>query len=705
MNQETTTSHETGQNDLAGIVSRSRRHLPMIAGILASTTLLAGVATHFMPRQYTATTEMNFAPQLSLVKGSNEQSLSDAQRDAAIDAQLQLVSSLPVAMHVLDKANLNNDPDLRKAAGKFAARGNPKEAMAAALLRDVSARRVGQTSLFRISYVASDPLEAARIANAFAEAYLERQVQMKIAQSDATSGQLEQRVELLRKQAEAADAEVAAFRVRNNIISDPDSVSQDQEITAISSQLAQARGEAALARTRSAASGSTIVGGGVGSGIDITTISRLQEQRAVAAAELAGLEGRYGDRHPQVIAARERLQAVESQLAGQRQQMTRTAGAEASAVSARAASLAGSLAGAKGRLAANVRASAQLGDLERKAETARQLYQSLLSTRGEQTAQRALVQPDSRLVAPATPPLQPSSPNMLINLLVGMGVGLAIGLTLAFLRERWTKKIDTVEDIDRLLGVDFLNSIPTLSSAVKSPKTKSPVDAVMQHPMSAFTEAYRNLAATALFSANPERGGKVIGITSALPREGKTTTSIAMARVLAMGGTKVVLIDADVRRRSTTNVLAPDAASGWNDVAGDAASLADVSMQDSSGMVLLPAGPNAAATQRTFDNSHFSKVINTLRGAYDVIVIDTAPVLAFVDTRTMLDNFDSLIMLARWRQTPIKAIRAAIHQIETIGGKVSGVAMTMVNLRTQAQSGYGDASYYYKEMKDYYAAE
>lgn len=699
------TVRDVRQTDLAGMASRFRRHIPVSAAIMVATMLLAGVGTHFMPRKYTANASMTFAPQASLVKGSVDPGMTDAARDAAIEAQLQIAGSLPVATQVIRKLDLGNDPALRARAGRFAGTAGMQEAMAAALLDGVAARRVGQTSLFTIGYTAQDPLTAARYANAFAEAYLANQIAQKAAQSAATVDQLDERVELLRRQAEQADARVAAFRVRNNLTANPDSASLEQEIGAIGTALAEARAQAALARTRSAASGTTVIGSGTG-GVDTSTISRLLEQRATVSAELAGLAARYGDRHPQVIAARDRLADIEAQVRTERQQVSRAAGTESNAASARATSLAASLAAAQARLAGNVRAGVQFADLEREAETARQLYQNLLASRGEQTAQRALIQPDARLMAPATPPLEPSSPKLLLNLVIGLGLGLAIALSLAFLRERWTQTLTTVDDIDRLLGADFLNSIPTLRSAVRSPKSKDPTEAVMLHPMSAFAEAYRSLAATMIFSAGAatEAGGRVIGITSALPREGKTTTSIAVARVLAMGGTRVALVDADLRRRSVTQTLVPDAAIGWTDLAADVP-LDRIAVEDRSGATILPIAHHGDQPQRPFDSDTFLRLLAELRQRYEVVVIDTAPVLALVDTRNMMPGFDALVLLAAWRQTPVKAIRAAIHQIRTVGGRVTGVALSMVDLKTQAQSGYGDASYYYKEMKDYYAAE
>ena len=93
-----------------------------------------------------------------------------------------------------------------------------------------------------------------------------------------------------------------------------------------------------------------------------------------------------------------------------------------------------------------------------------------------------------------------------------------------------------------------------------------------------------------------------------------------------------------------------------------------------------------------------------LRRSYDVVVIDTAPVLAVVDVRLLLDHIDALGLLAHWRVTPMRAIRAAIHQIETVGGEIAGVAMSMVDVNQQMHVGYGDASQYYGMMKEYYHA-
>lgn len=692
------------RQDLAGIASRFRRHLPMGAAIIGGCMALAAIATQFMPKAYTGRVQLAYAPQSMLIKAIADSGLSDAAREAEMEAQLQFARSLAVANQVVKKLNLAKDPEIVAKAERFESRD--KDALAAAVLEDVGARRVGQTPLIEISYTSRSPIKAARIANALADAYLQNQVTQKLEQSRTTIAQLDARVESLRAQAESADAAVAEFRVRNNLIGNPDAIALEQEISAISTSLANARAEAAEAQSRSAASRSAIVGSNSGP-IDNSALSNLQSQRAEVVRKLGALSARYGDKHPLMIDAREELARIDGEIRSQMRFQSASAGAESGIAGARVASLSASLAAARARLAANVRGGVGLADLERKAEIARQQYQNLLGARGQETARRSLFQPDSRLVSPATPPFSPSSPNLMVNLILGFGLGLGIAMAVAFVRERWSQSLNTIDDIERLLGMEFLNSVPTLASAIDAPKTRDPAEAVILHPLSSYTEAFRSLATTLLYrSREPAAGlGKVLGITSSLPKEGKTTTSIAIARVLALSGKKVAILDADLRRRSITQALAPDAKLGWIEIVNGTAELKDVIVVDETGATLFPAAPNAHLATSPFGGPPFEHLMAALREAFDIVIVDTAPILAVDDTRILLRHFDGLAMLARWRTTPVKAIRAALHQVRSVGGTVAGVAMTMVDLKTQARSGYGDASDYYSNMKDYYATE
>lgn len=693
------------RQDLAGVYSRFKRHMPLCAAIIFAFIVLAVAATQFMPKRYTGKVQLAFAPQSSIIKNIADPGLSDLAREAEIEAQLQFARSLAVANQVVKTLGLAKDPEIANEAKRFKSGGG--DAVAAAVLENFAARRVGQTPLIELSFTSSNPITAAKVANAFADSYLQNQVAQKLAQSKSTLGQLDARVELLRSQAESADAAVAEYRVRNNLIGNPDSVALEQEISAISTDLANARAISAEAYARRAAADrSTIIGSNSGP-IDNSTLAGLRAQRAEVVRKQGALSARYGERHPLIIDTQEELARIDGEIRNEMRGLSASAGAESSIAQARAASLAASLGSARSRLVANVRGGVGLADLERKAAIAREQYQSLLGTRGQETARRALFQPDSRLVSPATPPLSASSPSLMVNIVLGFALGLAIALATAYFRERWSQCLNTIDDIDRLLGVEFLNSVPTLRSSIDAPKTNDPSEAVVLHPLSSYAEAFRSLATTLLYRAR-ETGdgrGKVIGITSSLPKEGKTTTSISVARVLALSGKRVAIMDADLRRRSITQTLAPEAAKGWVEVVEGLASLKDVLVVDGTGATLVPAAPNAHLAASPFSGPAFEQLMQDLRQSFDVIVVDTAPVLAVDDTRVLLGHLDALAMLARWRQTPVKAIRAALHQVRSVGGTVVGVAMTMVDLKNQARSGYGDASDYYGDMKEYYATE
>lgn len=693
------------RQDLAGVYSRFKRHTPLGAAVVFSFVLLAIIATQFMPKKYTGKVQLAFAPQSSIIKNIADPGLSDLAREAEIEAQLQFARSLAVANQVVKNLGLAKDPEIAIEARRFKTGGS--DAVAAAVLKNFGARRVGQTPLIELTFTSSNPITASKVANAFADSYLQNQVTQKLAQSKSTLGQLDARVELLRSQAESADAAVAEYRVRNNLIGNPDSVALEQEISAISTDLANARAVSAEANARRTAAGrSTIVGSNSGP-IDNSTLAGLRAQRAEVVRKQGALSARYGERHPLIIDTQEELARIDGEIRNEMRGLSASAGAESSIAAARASSLAASLGSARSRLVANVRGGVGLADLERKAAIAREQYQNLLGTRSQELARRALFQPDSRLVSPATPPLSASSPNLMVNIVLGFAFGLAIALATAYFRERWSQCLNTIDDIDRLLGVEFLNSVPTLRSSIDAPKTNDPSEAVILHPLSSYAEAFRTLATTLLYRAREsgDSRGKVIGITSSLPKEGKTTTSISVGRVLALSGKSVAILDADLRRRSITQALAPEAAKGWVEVVEGTANLKDVLIVDGTGATLVPAAPNAHLSASPFSGPAFEELMQDLRRSFDVIVVDTAPVLAVDDTRVLLGHLDALAMLARWRQTPVKAIRAALHQVRSVGGTVVGVAMTMVDLKNQARSGYGDASDYYADMKEYYATE
>ena len=538
--------HESDPWELAALFAAMRRHVRVSGAIVLGCLALASLSL-LLPKFYTADATLSYDPQMPLIRGGGDLALTDPQRDAEIDAQLAEAASLAVARDVTRTVDLAANPRLQREADALAAHSDRPlsrdEAMGMALLDHVKARRLGQTPAFTISYTASSAEQAARIANLFAASYLAASVRQKAALADASARQLATRLVELRAQVNAAQADLAAFRLANHLIDIPDSTALEQEVAALRSQLADARGQASLAGTRSAAaSATTVVGGGPGGAVDTTAVSALTQQRAATAAELAALQSRDGPQHPDVIVAQEKLAALDGQLAQALQGNRNSATVEAHGTAARARALAGSLTQAEARLTGALGHDARLLDLQNSALALRQAYQDLLKVSADQTAQHALVQPDAQQIGFAVAPLRPKFPRLGINLPVGLALGLVAAMIVAFVREKWRHTLGSVRDIARWLDTDYFAPLPMLPARRRSPSW------AIGSPPRSFNRAPRSRRVSAAWQRLPcsrramRPSGRVIAISSALPGEGRTTASLALGRVLAQAGMKVALV-------------------------------------------------------------------------------------------------------------------------------------------------------------------
>lgn len=702
MDKEATVSGDA-KADLSEFASRYRHHVPLLlASTLVGGALLGGV-TFMLPKYYTATSQMTYAPQAAPdVRGGatpGNQVLSDAARGEQVQAALGTIASLQVSQRVVDTLKLDQNLELREKAAKYNSSGDMKGALAMALLDGLKVRRVGETSLIDINFTSKDPLSSAKVANGFAQAYMDQQTADNLAKSNGSTNRMGVSAEQLAQQAREADAAVARFKLQHGMVYEPNSPNIGQDIANVSVALADARAQMAEAATRQR----FVQAGGMNDMIGSNSaLSPLRDQQAQVTRNLAYLQSRYGERHPKVMDAQKELDAIKSQVNAEVTRQAQVASAQYRFAEQKARSLEASLAATRAAQIEQVAAASELAGLQRKAETANLLYNNMLANQVQEAAKLAVRAPDTTVSTWATPPLRASSPILPLNIALGMILGFAGGFGIAFVRERWQVGLKTNDDIDRVLGKNFFNSLPTLGSSVENARTKDPVEAITAHPLSLYTEAYRGLATSLKLSA-PD--AKVIGVTSALPKEGKTTCAVNMARTLAMAGERVILVDCDLRRRNVTALLAQGTKKGLVQVVRGEASLADVIRVDTAtGLHVLPLSPQSHLGAMPFGSPAFDQMMANLRDEYDVVVVDTAPVLAVVDTRLLLKHFDALGLLARWRETPVRAIRSAIHQIESSGGEVSGVAMSLVDVNAQAHAGYGDASYYYAEMKGYYEA-
>jgi len=434
------------------------------------------------------------------------------------------------------------------------------------------------------------------------------------------------------------------------------------------------------------------------------TIAQLRAQQSAASSKVADLETKYGPKHPDVLRAQRELAEINSQIT---QEMGRDIGnlqSEDQIARQRVASLESSLAGAKGTLIGNNAASVELDDLQRRADATSTLYNSLLTRAKQVSVDQGGDDSNSRVVSHAKIPVKPSSPNKMIGVALAAVLGLVFGAGVAAALELLEGGVATSEGVEQRFGIACLGSVPLLESTLEGGRrtSRSPAEYLTQNPLSAYAEALRNLRASIVFS-RVDTDVKVICVTSALPNEGKSTTAVCLGEATALAGAKVVVVDCDLRHASISQSLDRERTVGLVEVLQGAAKLEDALICDEkSGAWFLPVSSGTFAPKDMFGSVAMDRLIQDLRRKFEYVILDTAPVIAVADTRVLASKCDVVALLVQWRKTPRKAVQVALSLLNSVGADIAGIALTLVDVRSQSQSGYGDAGYYYKRFQNYY---
>jgi capsular exopolysaccharide synthesis family protein len=303
------------------------------------------------------------------------------------------------------------------------------------------------------------------------------------------------------------------------------------------------------------------------------------------------------------------------------------------------------------------------------------------------------------LVSQAKVPLEPSSPRVVLYLAVGVVVGLTLGLAGVILAEALDSSFSTGTDLERRIGTPYLGAIPLLSSV--APGTKlSPANYAVAKPLSIYAEAFRHLRVGLLYSTAGRM--KVIGVTSALTNEGKTTAAVCLAQTSAIQGTRTVVVDCDLRRRTILRYLDETPTVGLLEVLAGKATLDQALVTLSSGAACLPLVPEGEIHGDILGGPEMDKLLADLSERFDLVILDTAPLLILSDTRALASKCDAVLMIVRWRKTPEAAVRSAVRLLHSAGANVAGLVLSKVDAHHQAPYGYEDAGYYVRTAKGYF---
>ena len=344
----------------------------------------------------------------------------------------------------------------------------------------------------------------------------------------------------------------------------------------------------------------------------------------------------------------------------------------------------------------NLEAQAALSELQANAKAYRRLYDSFLQRYAEIVQQQSLRLAEARLVSPALPS-STKSPNVLIVLPASILAGLMLGIGIALRAELSDRTFRTPDQILEHLGLNclaVLEAVPASSSSVflkqrRSASKGSPwLSKIFVDPGSQVAESLRGVK---LACDRMRDHSTVIGVTSILRKEGKTTVAANLAKIIARSGAKIIIIDADLHSRALSRILAPSATRGLFEATGDRSTLDElVQVDPETGMSFLP----NVATQGPVETSEFlnSNIMRTfldkIRGRYDYIILDLPSITSVVDVRASVDIVDTYILVVEWGRTSIKTVQRVLGSAQHVCNKVLGVVLNKVTLRLLQMEGY-----------------
>ena len=646
---------------------------------------------------------------------------------ATIENQIQILRSWSLIERVAFKLNLSRDPEFGPAQASWLSTLNPLSwlstpdektpagavpkatAVDPAILKRFAARLTvaaqGRSSVIKVTFDSPDRAKAALIANTIADQYIVDQLETKFEAAKRASDWLNERLGQLAQQVRAAEAAVEQYKIDNDLGDAKDGT------TLAGEQLSELNGQIVLARSNLAEQEAKYrqvnslyrAGSGVDSiaaVINSPLISTLRGQQAEILRKEAELGTKYGDRHPQMIALRDEKKNLDAKIDEEVKRIIRNLSNEVGVAKARLHSLETSLREIQGTTNTQGKASIKLRELEREAQSSRTLYetfqQNFKATQGKEEAQT----PDARPIQKALVPTEPSFPNKSLIIGVTLLGSAVVGMLLALMLERLDNGFRTGIEIERALRLANLAVVPEIRGA------KHLADCVMQKPLSAYSEAIRSLLA-GLQLSNVDRPPKVVVVTSSVPNEGKTTLAVALGRLAARNGNRVILVDGDLRHPSVGAQFSPRRPeAGLVEVLAGQRDLAQVLHRDPiSPLEFLPVVAAPSSPADLLSSDAMKGLMEVLRQHYSFVIVDAPPVLPVSDARLLARLADKVVYVVHWDTSPREAVANGIKLLRDSNASLAGTVLNRVDLRRHAIYGYGYSSYGYGANYAKYYAE
>lgn len=682
-----------------------RKHQWLILTFLLTVMTLVTIATFKMKPVYEAAARVEVDKE-----AQNEvpfqQVTSDeeyADMDTYLETQTKILQSETLALQTIKSMDLAQYPEFggNPAAGTFGqGRSLKRPAILGAFLESLSVVRVPSSRLIEVRFAAQNPQLAAQVVNTHLQNYIEQNFRSKYDATTQASSWLSSELEELRMKVEKSEDARLAYERENQIwqIDEKQNITT-QKLGDLSRATTEAQTEVAQkeALYRMAISGNVDA---LPAALSNGVVQDLLRRKSQLDEDYAEAINQYGPNFPKVLRLAEKQKEVDADLANARKTMVESAEEDYNTAQSHLALLQEALDKQKADANDLAEKLVQYNILQHDADSNKQLYDGLLQKLKEAGITAGLRSSNIRVVDPALVPTTPSRPQKAKNILLALIVGLVGGIGLAIFREYLDNTVKAPSDIEHLTGLPSLAVVPFLpglnghhgrlsriareatGQGVSGPRVE--LLAYVQ-PKSQISEAFRALR-TSLLLSQAEHPPQVILVTSALPREGKTTAAVNLAVTLAQLGDRTLVMDADLRkpgiRRALNLTSAKDA--GLSSYLAGVSSLDEVTTSHPaiSNLAVLTTGPVPPSPADLLSSHRMRETVADLRRRFKFIVIDSPPILAATDAVILSSLTDGVLLVVRSGATPKEAFTRGRDLLGAVKSRLLGVVLNAVDSST-----------------------
>ena len=683
-----------------------RKHQWLITFFLLAVVSIVTIATFRMEPVFQATARVEIDRENTNTIHFSDSDQYDSYMDTEdyIVTQSKILQSETLAMKTVKSMGLDRMPQFGGQPGKPAKSELPgsdaslvRPRALGAFLGALSIKRVPSSRLLDVSFESTDAALAARVVNAHLNNFIEENFRSRFEAATQASNWLAGQLNEMKIKVEHAEDARLAYERENQIwtIDEKNDLSS-QKLSELEKQVTEAQAEriGKEAVYQLAQSGNYDA---IAAVRESQVVQDILKQQTALSAQYADAVNQYGPKFPKVLRIQAQLKDLDQLIAREKTNIGNQIEADYRSARQREVLLKEALDQQKAEVNHTAEKLVQYNILKREADTNKQLYDGMLQKLKEAGITAGLRSSNIRIVDPALIPTGPSRPNKTRNILLSIVVGFLGGIGLALLREYLDNTVKTPDDVETLARLPSLTVVPALSTAngsrrgrfsrllkssVVTPK-EGRAELVSHHmPQSQMSEAFRALR-TSLLLSQADHPPQVILMTSALPREGKTTAAVNLAVTLAQLGDKTLLVDADLRKPGINRALS--LVDGKH--AGLSSYLAGVSSLDLitvphpaiTNLAAIPTGPIPPNPADLLSSRRLAELIGDLRLRYKFVVIDSPPIMAATDAVILSVLVDGVLMVVRSGDTPKEALTRTRDLLVSVKCRLLGVVLNAVD--------------------------